>query len=58
MRKIRSSSRTSCSVALSSRAEATSVPNGFSTTTAAPSASPVRPSICTRAPIVPGGIDR
>ena len=55
MRKICSSAKTSCTAALSSRALARSVPNGFSMITRARSASPASPSIATRRPAAAGG---
>ena len=58
MRKIDGSGNTSCSVALSLRAEARSRPNGFSTTMRASSAQPAcfRPRATT--PNSAGGIAR
>ena len=58
MRKICSSRKTSWTVSLSSRADFRSVPNGFSMTTRARSASPASPSVRTTGPAADGGTDR
>jgi hypothetical protein len=58
IRKIRSSGKTARTVSLSSRAEARSWPNGFSTIRRASSARPVSPSMRTMGPIASGGTDR
>ncbi len=57
MRKMRDSSNTACRVWFSSRADARSRPNGFSTTTP-PSEAPIRPSPCTTVSNRLGGIAR
>src|SRR6266496_4371723 len=56
MRKIASSAKTRCNVALSVCAEARSRPKGFSTTTRAPSLPPERPSSSTTAGKALGGV--
>ena len=59
MRKIRDSSNTSCTAALSCFDDSRSVPNGFSMITRAVSlASPVEPSIRTTAANADGGTAR
>ena len=58
MRKICSSARTSCSSALSLRADSRSWPKGFSITTLAPSVSPAAPSWRTTSENSDGGISR
>ena len=58
MRKVLVSGKTDDSVAFSSRADSRSRPNGFSTTTRAPSAAPERPSSRTTVANRLGGIAR
>ena len=58
MRNTRSSSNTSWTISLSSRAVARSDPKGFSITTRARSASPLSPSMPTISPIALGGTER
>ena len=58
MRKIESSGNTDRATRLSSRAEARSRPNGFSTITRAPSARPALPSISITVAKSAGGIAR
>ncbi len=58
MRKMHASGNTLDSVALSLRADSRSRPNGFSTTTRAPSAQPDLPSSRTTSPNRLGGIAR
>ncbi len=58
MRKICSSSKTSCSSALSARALARSVPKGFSMMIRLRSTSPASASWCTTASAALGGTER
>jgi hypothetical protein len=58
IRKICSSANTACTVAFSARADARSVPNGFSMITRAPSESPTAPSVSTIPAIATGGTER
>ena len=58
MRKIESSGNTDRATRFSSRAEARSRPNGFSTITRAPSARPARPSPSITVSNSEGGIAR
>ena len=58
MRKMLDSSKTVCRILLSSRAEATSRPKGFSTTTRAFCAAPELPSWVTTGANMLGGIAR
>ncbi len=58
MRNTWDSSKTACTVWLSARADARSVPNGFSMITREFSARPQLPSIPTTDPKAPGGTAR